>query len=589
MKKRIIVSLACILFLALLLPVMITGCVKDAAPTPTPDRVENSTATNESGLAMARIFSDGMVLQREEPINVFGYANDGATVTVTLGDSTATATATDGEWRVTLPAMDATKGLTLSVSCGEDNLKFENVDIGEVFVVSGQSNAQYFVYQLEDWDEISMLCDTYDNIRVFAEPSYWDMLPSDVGYGTWIQATRANLEKNGPVNGYVSAVGYVMAMKLAAELGPDITVALINVNRSGTKITAWFPAEELYRDPELHADDIARYEDYLSFWNANGRWPANAQESKYWQSGNPYSYIPTLCYNSMIAPIKGYTARAVIWYQGESDSGTALADAYGEKFTVLQELYSKAFANDDIPFFVVQIAPYNSDVSVLAHFESVQYDLALNNPNTYIVPTGVDGTPLHMMDMLYGAPPEVIHPSRKSPLGYRTADMVLAKIFGITDEITTAPELVSVERGNGSVILTFDTSLCLFRGVQPEDFEVYDAATSKWVKVTATISANTVVLNTASLTTPTEVRYGFGGRFIELYTGELIRLNAGSRFQLGVDADGTKYAIYTDTDVSPTRVFSFYSEDGQIIRTIKSGNVTNLSGVPLPTFTVTIP
>ena len=545
------------------------------------------TDNESSNLSMARIFANGMVLQREEPINIYGYATTGSTVTVTLGENSTSAVAADGEWRVTLPAMEATRGLTLTVESADRRLSFVDVSIGEVFVVSGQSNAQYFACQLEDWDEIARLAETLDNIKVYAETSTWDMHPSDYGYGTWIKATRANLEADGPVKGNVSAVGYVMATKLAAELGPDVDVALINVCRSGTKITAWFPAEELYKDPTTHADDIARYEDYLAFWDANGRWPQSTAESKYYQSGNPYSYIPTLSYNAMIAPIKGYTARAVIWYQGESDAG--ISSVYTGKFGVLRELYSNAFANDDIPFFVVQLAPYNTDVNTLATMEAVQYDLTVKYPNTYVVSTGVDGSPINMMDMLYGAPPQVIHPSRKSPLGYRTADRVLVELFGRSDEILTAPRLTKIEKGEGIVTLTFDTALRLLRGVTPEDFQVYDSATSSWVKVSAVISGNTVVLDTSALTAPTQVRYGFGGRFIELATGELIRLNVDSRFTLNIDENGVRYAEYIDTDVSPSRVFTFYSEDGQIIRTIKSGNLTNASGEPMPTFVVSIP
>ena len=594
MKKITSLLTACILLLLALIP-SLTGCMQVSEATdvtPTEDftfdsQASDNTAKNESGLSMATIFADGMVLQRDEPIHIYGYANDGQLVTVNLSGNMTSTVAEDGEWSVTLPAMSATKGLTLEVCSGEDKLVFESVDVGEVFVVSGQSNAQYMVYQLEDWDEISRLVDTYDNIRIFAEQSLWEILPSEYGHGKWIKATKANLEYHGPVSGNVSAVGYVMAMKLAAELGPDVTVAIINACRSGTKITAWLPPEELYKDPTVHADDIARYEDYLSFWQTNGRWPSSTAESKYYRAGSPYQYIPTLCYNSMIAPIKGYTARAVIWYQGESDTSPALADVYNGKFAALKEIYSQAFANDDIPFFVVQIAPYNSDVPTLAHFESVQYDLSLNFTNTYVISTGVDGTPFNALDMLYGTPPEVIHPSRKSPLGYRTADKVLIEIFG-RDDITAAPELLSVEKGDGTVTLTFDSKLCLFRGIEAEDFEVYDAASSSWKRVKATLVDNKIVLDTSLVTTPTEVRYGFGGRFIELYTGELIRLNAGSRLTMEVDANGKRYIVYTDTDVSPTRVFTFYSEDGQVIRTIKSGNVTNASGEPLPTFSVSI-
>ena len=587
MKKIISISMACILLVTSLL----TGCVmnKNNVTDSNEFNVGNTAQTNTvgvSGLSMARIFSDGMVLQRNEPIHIFGFANSGETVTVTLAGNTATAVAADGEWEVYLPALPAAKNLTLEVACGDDTLTFNSVDIGEVLVVSGQSNAQYSMYQLEDWDEISLVVDTVKNVRVYAETSTWDMHPSDYGYGTWIAGNSANLEYKGPVKGNVSAVGYVAAMKIATELGPDVTVALINVCRSATPIAAWLPSEELYKDPTTYATEIAKYEDYLAFWNANGRWPQNATESKYWQSGNPYGYIPTLCYNSMIAPIKGYTAGAVMWYQGESDVSNS--GVYGQKFATLQDVYSKAFANDDIPFFVVQIAPYNSDVGSLANFEAVQYDLTLGNPNTYIVATGIDGSPFHEMDYTYGEPPTVIHPSRKSPLGYRMADKILIELYG-RDDIASAPELVSVAKGDGTVTLTFDSQLYLFRGIVPEDFEVYDTATAKWHKVNGTLSGNTVVLDTSALTSPTEVRYGFGGRYIELYTGELIRLNVGGRLSLATDENGVKYAVYTDTDSGTSRVFYFYSEDGQVIRTIKSGNVTNESGAPLPTFRVSIP
>ncbi|MBQ9084226.1 MAG: hypothetical protein IJY24_01080 [Clostridia bacterium] len=108
------------------------------------------TDNESSNLSMARIFANGMVLQREEPINIYGYATTGSTVTVTLGENSTSAVAADGEWRVTLPAMEATRGLTLTVESADRRLSFVDVSIGEVFVVSGQSNAQYFACQLED-------------------------------------------------------------------------------------------------------------------------------------------------------------------------------------------------------------------------------------------------------------------------------------------------------------------------------------------------------------------------------------------------------------------------------------------------------
>ena len=594
-KRILLTSVSCILLGACTLPFILGG--RNANPTEN-DTVQNNETVTENminqenaekesatlvsgesvdgGLSMAKVFANGMVLQRQKPINVYGYANNGANVTVTLGESTGTATAVNGEWKVTLPSMEAAKGLTLTVASGSEELVYTDVAIGEVMVVSGQSNAQYTAYQLEDWDELALLCETYNNIRIFAETSNYVLEEHKYGFGQWIDGSRSSLEKAGVAGGNISAIGYVAATKLAAELGPDITVALISVSRSATNINAWISEDVLRENESVYSTEIAKLQAYQDFYAQNGRLPNNSSECIYYNSNSIYKFLPSVCYNAMIAPLEGYTARSFVWYQGESNASEG--SLYITKFAHMREQLLKIFCNEDLECFVVQIAPYNS--SGIDAFEAVQYDLALQIPNTHLISTGIDGSPLHLQDILYGPPASVIHPSRKTPLGLRIADRILAEVYGRTEEIVTAPTLLSVTKGTGTVTLTFDTDLRLLRGIAPEGFEVSDA-NGTWHTVTGVIEGKTLILNTSAISSPKEVRYCFGMRYIELETGELLPLIVGSSLKLSDDGN---YIIYSYGNY----YYEFKSEDGQVIRVIKSGNITNASGEPMPTFKVTI-
>ena len=94
------------------------------------------------------LFTDHMVLQRGVEIPVWGKAEPGEKVKVTLGKSDASATADDkGMWAVKLPKSDAAMGLTLSIH-GKNEIELKDVAVGEVWVCSGQSNMEWKVKQL---------------------------------------------------------------------------------------------------------------------------------------------------------------------------------------------------------------------------------------------------------------------------------------------------------------------------------------------------------------------------------------------------------------------------------------------------------
>ena len=89
------------------------------------------------------LFTDHMVLQRERGIPVWGTGTDGETVTVHIRELSAEAVVRGGEWKVTLPAMEAGGPYELTIQAGGDKLTFRDVLVGDVWLAGGQSNMEW--------------------------------------------------------------------------------------------------------------------------------------------------------------------------------------------------------------------------------------------------------------------------------------------------------------------------------------------------------------------------------------------------------------------------------------------------------------
>ena len=109
-------------------------------------------AEPQPAFRMADIFTDHMVLQRDQPLPVWGWAAPGRTVTVEVGAHSARTRANaEGRWRLTLPPLESGKGpLTMTVKAGEETIRLTDILVGEVWLCSGQSNMEMTVYQSAD-------------------------------------------------------------------------------------------------------------------------------------------------------------------------------------------------------------------------------------------------------------------------------------------------------------------------------------------------------------------------------------------------------------------------------------------------------
>ena len=195
------------------------------------------------------LFADHAVVQRDRPIAVWGEADAGEAVTVTLGNESATARAdADGRWRATLPAMTAGGPYRLSVrSSGGDAQELSDILVGDVFLCSGQSNMELQVkaamsaaHEIDGAD--------YPDIRLFnvehataASPQTRLQEP-----GAWKPALPENV-------GDFSAACYFFARELRREV--DVPLGLISSSWGGSAIESWVGGDELAALG--HADEIA--------------------------------------------------------------------------------------------------------------------------------------------------------------------------------------------------------------------------------------------------------------------------------------------------------------------------------------------
>ena len=120
------------------------------------------------GLKLPLIFQQGMVLQRRKPVCIWGWAADGAQITVQCAGESALAIAKDGQWKAFLPPMEAGTGHTLRITCDDCERVIDDVAIGEVWLASGQSNMEFLLR--DDADAAGAAQVEQAHIRCFEVP-----------------------------------------------------------------------------------------------------------------------------------------------------------------------------------------------------------------------------------------------------------------------------------------------------------------------------------------------------------------------------------------------------------------------------------
>lgn len=194
-------------------------------------------------LTTAKLFGNHMVLQRNQPLTVWGWNTKGARVTVNFnGQEVSTKTDDEGNWKVILKPMEAGGPYEMKISSGKQQLVYNDIMMGEVWICSGQSNMEFQLKNAYGFKEEQKNAPNMA-IRQFHVPDKISLQPeNDVSGGEWIKADTNTV-------GDFTAVGYFFAKKLAQNL--HVTVGLISSNWGGTAVEDWISKDAMQASPEL--------------------------------------------------------------------------------------------------------------------------------------------------------------------------------------------------------------------------------------------------------------------------------------------------------------------------------------------------
>jgi len=341
--------------------VSLVGCAKGPQQAQAQAAPVNQ-AVQQAGLRLPAVFSDNMVLQRNFPAPVWGWAEPGEKVVVTLLDQTKTAWADNNrQWLVKLDELGAGGPYELTVTGQKSTITFKNVLVGEVWVCSGQSNMEWSLRASQGVEE-AVASARNPRLRLFTVSKAQADTPLTDCKGAWVESSPET------VPGF-SGVAFFFGRDLQNALG--IPVGLIHTSWGGTPVEAWTSVPVQQRDPDMNAvfadfdarkqkydNDMAAYQQRLEQLKAEqekalkeGK-PAPAAPNK---PGGP-GWKPGVLYNAMICPILPYGIAGAIWYQGESNAGQAVR--YRKQFPAMIQNWRSDFRRDDASFLFVQLANY---------------------------------------------------------------------------------------------------------------------------------------------------------------------------------------------------------------------------------------
>ncbi|WP_158277547.1 sialate O-acetylesterase [Opitutus sp. ER46] len=473
-----------------------------------------------AAVELASPFTSHMVLQREQPVPVWGTAAPGEKVTVQFDRQQMTTTADDqGQWRVQLaPLAASSEPRVLSVrGAGADEvIELSDVLVGEVWLCSGQSNMDFTVAKTEKYGFAGVANEAeevaradHPQLRMFTGEWTRAYVPQARVPGTWKVCTPENVRE-------FSAVGYFFARDLQQALG--VPVGIVTLTYGASTAQAWIRRKAIAADPRLKPvlDDFdAKVKAYA---------PPSAQEQQVWDKAvakakeekkrpprrpRPHpvqdQHNPTVMFNGMVAPFVGFSIRGVLWYQGESIT------APRELFPLWNETLIKDWRTlwgRELPFFFCQLAGQNA-ASNGPDVRAWQAE-ALKLPNTAMAVTIDIGEERN------------VHPRNKQDVGARLCRIALARTYGRPIEYS-GPQLEKMVGLGGALRLTFShtTGGLTDRGAPLRSFEVA-GDDGKFMPATATIDGDTVYVSSSAVATPVSVRYAWAPfpAGCNLYNGE---------------------------------------------------------------------
>jgi len=510
------------------------------------------------GLCVHNVFQSNMVLQRDKPVAIWGWAAPDEKVTVSFAGQTQTATADkDRAWKVTLTAMPAnTAPQKLTVQGKDKTLTLENLLVGDIWVLGGQSNMEFPISNVEN-GQLEIVSANFPQIRMLTVPAQdgpeekkgfprlyeWsDWSSRHFRKGDWDVCSPETVKE-------LSAIGYVFARRI--HMASKIPIGVIDASRGGTTVETWTPA------PVLKKIDTPEIKDKLSEWDKKiAEWDPKADlekriknhENRIKEMEKKGEKIPAKsaapvdlrpgpamdqnrpgnCYASMIAPIAGFAVKGAIFHQGFNNAlggGSKEAAMYYQIFGKMITAWRAAFNDQNMPFGIISLCTCGEPQTRDEYLEKMLDDGIYIREVQY--KTFLDFYKAGDKNIGYASSFDQrrswYHPQLKIPVGERISRWALATHYGFDKEIKWKPPMYTeMKVEDGKIILKMDTEVKAENDGAIEGFAIAgddrrfqpaDASylvTGKDKHNRPETSRKTIVLSSPLVPKPVHFRYAWG-------------------------------------------------------------------------------
>lgn len=341
-------------------------------------------------IRLPALFTDGMVLQQNTEVQVWGNAGTNELVKVNTSwnrKSYRTKADKSGRWKLKFDTPSAGGPYQIDIS-GKNRIMLKDVLVGEVWVCSGQSNMDmpvkgYFNAPVLHANEI-LLHSPNKLIRLFKVARNASDHPLDSLKGSWQRADPASVSD-------FSAIGYLFGRNLQAFL--DVPVGIIQATWGGSPIEAWMGSEAI--------ENVSK-----------------KRKLKGGATSSAIHQVQSNLYNGMIAPMAGYGVAGVLWYQGEQNRHNY--EDYRWLLPEMVQSWRSAWGIGEWPFFYVQIAPMiypEKQRQLVPLLWEVQWELAKEIPKAGMA-LSIDAGDMHN-----------IHPPKKELIANRLLALALQRQY----------------------------------------------------------------------------------------------------------------------------------------------------------------
>jgi sialate O-acetylesterase len=444
------------------------------------------------GLCVSNVFQTNMVLQRDKPLNVWGWADAGEEVVVSFGGQEAQAkAATDRSWQVTLKAMPANGSpQTMTVKGKNKTLTLENILIGDVWLLGGQSNMEFPISNVDD-GQLEVVSANFPQIRLLTPPQgkgfksvrsferlheWSDWSKRHFRKGDWDVCSPETVKE-------FSAIGYIFGRRLAMATG--VPIGLIDTSIGGTTVETWTPRDVLDKvDGQETRDLLKEWDDKIAAYDPQADLKKridsyNANKDKAGAKPKPVPADlrpgpaadrnrPGCCYAGVIRPLGGLAIKGAVFHQGFNNcfNGSAGARMYYQVFGRMIAAWRATFNDPQMPFCILSLCtagePQTLDNFLVPMYDAGSYIREAQYKTFRDLYDAGDKTIGYASS--FDLRKSFYHPQIKIPVGERAAKWALVTQYGLiagrdADEYWLPPIIKEVKLVDGTIRLTMSTAM----------------------------------------------------------------------------------------------------------------------------------